>query len=312
MTSTKTGLLKSPSHKPTMVARSTSTSALPSPHAGFGVMSAPKGMSVSGTATPTRALSETASLGGATPNRPQLGGSGTASPFLGGMDFHHHHHHPPHTQNTTGPAQLRQATHSPAFLSKFYDAEHRLPSNIPWLALPGAAAPSSGLGAGAESSPTMFGRRRRSDAGLPSSGTSSTPVLSQLDKLSHELPQQQQQQENPHPQPSQAQQHHPHHYHLLSHQELAALSRNNSPMPLNEALPNYLRKKNLEPMHAMERSFSNPASGTVVHSAPVSPFMLPIHPTAYNKGVTHMRYPLGNPSDLDLSTSKELPAKPRA
>lgn len=291
----KTGLarLKSPP-KPTMVARSTSASALPP--AGLGVMSYGASKSLSDTATPTRTLPETIS-GTTTPNKSHLAGSGAASPFLtAGVDFHHHHHHHHHhhpSQHAAGSTQLRSATHSPTFLSKFYD-EHRLPSNVPWLALPGTAATTSGLG-GTES-PTLFGRRL-SDGAVSPPDASSTPAPSHQDKFAHE---------------SHQPQHHPHHYHLLSHQELAALSRNNSPMPLNEALPSYLRKKNIEPMIHMERSFSNPGSSTITQSAPVSPFMLPIHPTAYNKAVPHMRYPLGNVSDLDLSASQDQPAKPRA
>ncbi|KAG0237989.1 hypothetical protein BGX31_003381 [Mortierella sp. GBA43] len=291
-----------------MVARSTSASALPSRVAGLGLISpsAAASKSMSGAATPTRTLPETP--GATTPNRLHLTGSGSGaasgaasgatSPLLGGVDFHPHSAAAAAAAAAGGPAQLRSTTHSPAFLSGLSS------NSIPWLALPGAAATPGGLG-GAESPTNMFGRRR-SDTGMASS-EASTPVLGHPDKLGHTSPQQQ---ENPHPQPPQAQ-HHPHHYHLLSHQDLAALSRNNSPMPLNEALPSYLRR-NVEPKmhHPMERSLSNPGSSSI-QSAPVSPFMLPIHPAAYNKAM-HMRYPHGNASDLDLSLTKELPAKPRA
>ncbi|KAG0006355.1 Cell morphogenesis protein PAG1 [Entomortierella chlamydospora] len=244
-------MLKSP--KPTLVARSTSASALPS----FTVESASTKTSndvntVAGTKTSTGAAQTC------------LSGSTSNSPFFGAADHH--------VQHPTAAAQLRSATQSPAFLSKLYDAEHRLPSSIPWLALPGAATSSI---SGTES-PNVFGRRR-SDGGASASGTSTPGTIH--DKHTQESSQQENPQ--PHPQP----QHH-HHHHLLSHQELAALSRNNSPMPLNEALPSYLRKKGGDTLQAMERSLSNTGSGVVhtgsgvVHTAPASPFVLPIHPTS--------------------------------
>ncbi|KAF9361395.1 hypothetical protein BGX26_003528 [Mortierella sp. AD094] len=234
-------MLKSPP-KPTIVARSTSASAVPSLTA------------IESASTKT---SNDANIGAGT--KTSLSGSSATSPFFGAADYH--------TQHPSAAAQLRSATQSPAFLSKFYDAEHRLPSSIPWLALPGAATPSI---SGAEN-PSVFGRRR-SDGGVSASGTSTTGIIH--DKHAQELSQQ----ENPLPHPPQPQHHH-HHHHLLSHQELAALSRNNSPMPLNEALPSYLRKKSGDSLQTMERSLSNSGS-SVVHTAPASPFVLPIHQTS--------------------------------
>ncbi|KAF9398959.1 hypothetical protein BGX21_007020 [Mortierella sp. AD011] len=233
-------MLKSP--KPTLVARSTSASAVPS-------------FTVESTSNDTNTVAGIKAGAGAA--QPCLSGSTTNSPFFGAADYH--------TQHPTAAAQLRSATQSPAFLSKLYDAEHRLPSSIPWLALPGAATSSI---SGTES-PNVFGRRR-SDGGASTSGTSTPGAIH--DKHTQESSQQENPQ--PHPQP----QHH-HHHHLLSHQELAALSRNNSPMPLNEALPSYLRKKGGDTLQTMERSLSN-TSSSVVHTAPASPFVLPIHPTS--------------------------------
>ncbi|KAI8602188.1 hypothetical protein EDD21DRAFT_353002 [Dissophora ornata] len=270
---TKTGLVKVKGPpKPIAVARSTSTSALPSPTA-LGAIGLAR--------TPSGDNSDGALTAAAAPRRPRLAGSTATSPFQAAVDFHHQH--------PAGPAQLRSTTQSPAFLSKFYDVEHRLPSNIPWLALPGAAAAS---GFGRAESPSVFGRRR-SDVGVPSSGAS-TPGLGygknpsaftldfpqqQENSQPHPLPQpQQQQQQHHHPLQQQQQPPYPHH-HLLSHQDLAALSRNNSPMPLNEALPSYLRKAGVESLHSMERSLSNPVGpcGAAIHTAPVSPFLIPMH-----------------------------------
>ncbi|KAG0198809.1 hypothetical protein BGX28_007796 [Mortierella sp. GBA30] len=261
---------------PVMITRSTSASALPSP-----ATSGPG----TGTATPTKQQQYQHQLL-QLQQQNNLSGSTATSPFLAAVEHHHYQQTP-----VAGPGQLRSTTHSPAFLAKFYDSEHphRLAgtmANIPWLSLPGAAvaAVSTGGGAGAES-PTLFGRRR-SDVGLHSSTSSSgasTPGSGGLEAHSHEhlslfgSPQQ----ENPHPVPPQAPQHYPqqqhHQQHLLSPQELVALGRNNSPMPLNEALPHYLRKKNADSLQAMERSRSSPGSN-LIHTAPGSPFMLPITP----------------------------------
>ncbi|KAF9434087.1 hypothetical protein BGZ76_008558 [Entomortierella beljakovae] len=235
------GKLKSPP-KHALSARSASTSALPS---NPNIESA-----VPATKTGTKA-----NLSG---TQHQSSGSTATSPFFGAVD--HHGQHP------TAAEQLRSATHSPAFLSKFYDADHRIPSSIPWLALPGAATPTLG---GTES-PVVFGRRR-SDVGLSSSGTS-TPLTSDKHALESS------QQENPHPHPPQPQPHY-HHHHLLTHQELSELSRTNTPLPINEAIPSYL-KKGADSLHSMERSLSNPGSN-IVHTAPTTPFMLPFHPPAH-------------------------------
>ncbi|KAG0325269.1 hypothetical protein BGZ99_000846 [Dissophora globulifera] len=284
---TKSGLakLKSPP-KPTMVARSTSASALPSP-ATLGIPSHSPSLNPSGAVTPTKPTAAAAA-------RPRLIGSAATSPFIQSAEYHHQH--------SPGPSQLRSTTHSPAFLSKLYDVEHRLPNSVPWLPLPGtagaaaaaaAAAATSGFSSRSES-PVVFGRRK-SDSGTPTSGASTPglgyskhsygPVTAAAMSSSSLALEGSQQQENPFPQSPQLQPHphpHPHaHHHLLSHQELAALSRTSSPM-LNEALPLYLRRKS-DSLHAMERSLSNPGgTGAVgmVHTAPGSPFVHPIHSPA--------------------------------
>ncbi|KAF9115657.1 hypothetical protein BGX27_007084 [Mortierella sp. AM989] len=252
--------VKSPP-KPTLAARSTSASAL-SGSAATDSMSDANGGAKNSTGTV----------------QPYLSGSSATSPFFGAADYH--------CQHPSAAAQLRSATQSPAFLSKFYDAEHRLPNAIPWLALPGAATP---IHSGTES-PNIFGRRR-SDGSLTVSGTS-TPH----EKHVQETPQQ----ENLHPHPPQAQHHH-HHHHLLSHQELAALSRNNSPMPINEALPSYLRKKSADSTQSMERSISNPGSNNV-HTTSASPFVLPIHQTS----LTVVSAPHGNTSSSHTASPSHL------
>ncbi|KAF9117813.1 hypothetical protein BGW39_001765 [Mortierella sp. 14UC] len=256
--------------KPSPIARSTSASALPPStlHAATagGSTTAVTGYSTSG-------LTGGNGLGTDTGySSPYFAGSAATSPFLTAVDPHHHH--------SSGPAQLRSTTHSPALFSKFYDSEHRLP----WLSLPGAVgSPASGAnsggsggsGGGVEGPTSMFGRRR-SDVELSSSGGS---TLSGLDLSSSS------QQEASFPQPPQPQpqahssSHHLHHpQHLLGPQELAASSRHNSPMPLSEALPHYLRKKSNESSHSMERSFSSPGTNSFHppshHTGP--PFMLPL------------------------------------
>ncbi|CAO3564704.1 unnamed protein product [Mortierella alpina] len=255
---------------PATITRSSSASALPSPTTGSG-----------------------ASTGSATPTQPHqhLTGSSATSSY-----FPQHDLHLPHLPEA-GPNQLRSSTHSPAFLAKFHDAEHphRLPgtmANVPWLSLPGAAAAATSAGT---ESPTMFGRRR-SDVGLhssrPTSGTSSpgrggldtVPLHDSLSLLSL-------QQENPQPSPPQPQHHSQHHHqHLLSSQELVALSRNNTPLPLNEALPHYLRSKNSDSLHAMERSRSSPGSH-LMHTAPASPFMVSIAPASLSASTSHVGTP---------------------
>ncbi|KAI1319823.1 hypothetical protein EDD11_002817 [Mortierella claussenii] len=357
--------------KPTVVARSTSTSSLPTPItlgggrdvAGHGNKSA----DASGTATPTNlAMMETPSgaVGGQSGSSALTSTSGSSqasstfksgstatSPFFSPAD---------HTgagigtaagaSGGSGPAQLRSTTHSPAFLSKFYDMEnhHRLQGAIPWLSLPGAvttptaAVESPGGGGGGHSQRGgLFGRRRSDGGGIQSSSSSgtSTPVLTGFDKLSlmdsslssspsSILSSPPYQQENPYPHPPQPQPHHPHHHHhLLSRQELAAFSRNNSPMPLNEALPSYLRKKNADSLQSMERSFSNPgtmgaggnalsatttlttaAAATttgMIHTAPGSPFMMPIHPPpASLSSPSHLLFPFPGSSS---TTGSSLP-----
>ncbi|KAF9196952.1 Cell morphoproteinsis protein PAG1 [Haplosporangium sp. Z 11] len=229
---------KSNQATPATITRSTSTSALP-PRPTNKNSSTNSGANSTGTATPHRV------------------GSSATSPFLSATEHH------------AGPGQLRSTTQSPAFLSKFYEADHRLPgamANVPWLSLPGTAAASTAIGA-VESSST-FGRRR-SDGSTRTSGTS-TPAG--LDLFPHEAISSQQ--ENPHPQPPQVQQH------LLSPQDLT-LNRNNSPMSMNEALPPYLRQKGVESLHSLERSRSSPGPN-VLHPAPGSPFVLPGAPTSLN------------------------------
>ncbi|KAF9576829.1 hypothetical protein EC968_003336 [Mortierella alpina] len=261
---------------PAAITRSSSASALPSPTTGSG-----------------------ASTGAATPTQPHqhLSGSSTTSPYFP-QDLHL-----PHLPEA-GPNQLRSTTHSPAFLAKFHDADHphRLPgtmANVPWLSLPGAAAAATSSGA---ESPTMFGRRR-SDVGLhsgkPSSGTS-TPGRGGLEAvhLHDSLSLLSLQQENPQPSPPQPQHHshhhaHHHHQHLLSPPELAALGRNNTPLPLNEALPHYLRSKNSDSLHAMERSRSSPGSH-LMHATPASSFMVPIASASLSASASHVGAPTGH------------------
>ncbi|KAG0024582.1 hypothetical protein BGZ81_007641 [Podila clonocystis] len=193
---------------------------------------------------------------------------------------------------STQPPLIKSANQSPAFFPKrLYDGEHRMP----WLALPGSAAGFGGAASTGEKSTSLFMGRRRSDAGLGGGGkptttsTSTGGVLGNSDGFGHgPLPVQENISNNtrtPHTP-------HHHHQHLLSQQDIVHLSRNGSPMPLNEALPHYLRaghrKKSVESLHqpnntsstslttsAMERSFSSPNAG-VIHTAPVSPFMIPI------------------------------------
>lgn len=276
-----TGLAKS---RP--IARSTSASALPPStmmNLNTGSTSAVTGYSTPG------------STGGGVGidtgySSPYFTGSAATSPFLTAIDHHHHHN-----THSSGPAQLRSTTHSPALFSKFYDVEHRLP----WLSLPGAVGSSTlntnGGGGGAEGQTGMFGRRR-SDVGLPSSGSSppSGHDLGSLSLLTSQSHQDGSQQEASLPQPPQPQpqahsHHHQHAQHLLGPQELAALSRNNSPMPLNEALPHYLRKKSGDSLTSMERSFSSPGTNSL-HPPPLtgSPFMLPlgVSSTTTNSGVS--------------------------
>ncbi|KAF8949488.1 hypothetical protein BGZ47_000029 [Haplosporangium gracile] len=262
--------------KSSPIARSTSTSALPPstmmPHS----LNAAGSTSVTGYSTP-------GSTGGTDTgySSPYFAGSAATSPFLTAVDHHHHHHH----AHSSGPAQLRSTAHSPALFSKFYDVEHRLP----WLSLPGAvgspALGASTSGGNTEGPTSMFGRRR-SDVGLSSSGTSTPSGLdlgssSSLPSQSHQDGSSSQQ-EASFPQPPQPQlqahaHHHHHAQHLLGPQELAALSRHNSPMPLNEALPHYLRKKSIDSMHSMERSFSNPGTNSLHPPSHTGPsFMLPL------------------------------------
>ncbi|KAF9551356.1 hypothetical protein EC957_009240 [Mortierella hygrophila] len=270
--------------KPTPIARSTSTSALPPSTTMHHGLNAAGSTSVTGYST---ACSTGASGGTDTGySSPYFAGSVANSPFLTAADHHH--------SNSPGPAQLRSTTHSPALFSKFYDVEHRLP----WLSLPGTVgSPALGASAGSgstEGPKSMFGRRR-SDVGVPSSGrsTPSGPDQGSPSLLASKLGQDgsSSQQEASFPQPPQpqpqAQAHHHHHHaqHLLGPQEVAALSRHNSPMPLNEALPHYLRKKSADSMHSMERSFSNPGTNSL-HPPPHtgSPFMLPLGSTTTNAG----------------------------
>ncbi|KAG0308803.1 hypothetical protein BGZ97_013250 [Linnemannia gamsii] len=142
-----TGLAKS---RP--IARSTSASALPPStmmNLNTGSTSAVTGYSTPG------------STGGGVGidtgySSPYFTGSAATSPFLTAIDHHHHHN-----THSSGPAQLRSTTHSPALFSKFYDVEHRLP----WLSLPGAVGSSTlntnGGGGGAEGQTGMTVRNRR-------------------------------------------------------------------------------------------------------------------------------------------------------
>ncbi|KAF9156706.1 hypothetical protein BG015_002501 [Linnemannia schmuckeri] len=271
--------------KSSPIARSTSTSALPPSTMMHHSLNAAGSTSVTGYSTP-------GSTGGTDTgySSPYFAGSAATSPFLTAVDHHHHHHH----THSSGPAQLRSTTHSPALFSKFYDVEHRLP----WLSLPGAvgspALSASTSGGSIEGPTSMFGRRR-SDVGLSSSETSTPSGLdlgssSLLPSQSHQDGSSSQQEASfpqpPQPQPQVHAHHHHHAQYLLGPQELAALSRHNSPMPLNEALPHYLRKKSVDSMHSMERSFSNPGTNGL-HPSPHagSSFMLPLgSSTATNSG----------------------------
>ncbi|KAG0294316.1 hypothetical protein BGZ96_001389, partial [Linnemannia gamsii] len=291
-----TGLVKS---RP--IARSTSASALPP--STMMSLNAGSTSAVTGYSTPG---STGGSVGTDTGySSPYFAGSAASSPFLTAIDHHHHHN-----THSSGPAQLRSTTHSPALFSKFYDVEHRLP----WLSLPGTvgspALSANGGGGGAEGPTSMF-VRRRSDVGLPSSGRS-TPSGHDLGSSSLSALQSHQdgsQQEASSPQPPQPQpqahSHHHHHHaqHLLGPQELAALSRHNSPMPLNEALPHYLRKKSVDSSHSMERSFSSPGTNSF-HPPPHtgSHFILPLggSSTTTNSGV------LSNGGSVGQSPSHQL------
>ncbi|KAG0325658.1 hypothetical protein BG004_003160 [Podila humilis] len=207
------------------------------------------------------------------------------------------------SKSGTSTSELRSATQSPAFLAKrLYDSEHRMP----WLALPGSAAAAAavttgqnhqqqhGSSIGGDVSPSLFmgggggggggvGGRRRSDVGL---GHTSGPLAltpQQQDntsvggggistELAGTIPSHASHHHHHH--------HHPHHLtlqsprqHLLSQQDVANLSRHGSPMPLNEALPHYLRagqrKTSVESLQlpssstsssSMERSSSSPGT----------------------------------------------------
>ncbi|KAF9912465.1 hypothetical protein EC991_010552 [Linnemannia zychae] len=252
--------------KPSPIARSTSTSALP-PSTLHAATAGGSTSVVTGYSTPGLTGGNGTSGTDTGYSSPYFVGSAATSPFLTAVDHHHHH--------SAGPAQLRSTTHSPALFSKFYEGEHRLP----WLSLPGAVgspalSASSGGGGGVEGPPSLFGRRR-SDVGLSSSGRS-TPSgldLSSSSQQEASFPQPPQ----PQPQAHSSSQHHHHPQHLLGPQELAVLSRHNSPMPLNEALPHYLRKKSVESLHSMERSFSSPGTNGLQSSHHAgSPFMLPL------------------------------------
>ncbi|KAF9928891.1 hypothetical protein FBU30_002033 [Linnemannia zychae] len=263
--------------KPSPIARSTSASALPP-------LTTKPTLNTTGSA----AITEHSTPGA-------IGGSGTDTGYSspGGIGSSAASPSTNAIEHSTGPAQHRSTAHSPTLFSKFYDVEHRLP----WLSLPGAVgSPAiSANGSGGEVSTSMFGRRR-SDVGLPSSGRSTPSGLdlgpsSLLGLHSH---QDSSQQEislplPPQPQPQAHSHHHGHsnHHHLLGPQEIAALSRHSSPMPLNEALPHYLRKKNADSSHSMERSFSSPGSNSL-HPPPHpgSPFMLPLNssPLTSNSG----------------------------
>ncbi|KAF9368125.1 hypothetical protein CPB97_004928, partial [Podila verticillata] len=228
--------------------------------------------------------------------------SGPVSPFLAMLDKHptstttpngSHIGTPNFQLPVTQPPLINSANQSPAFLAKrLYDSEHRMP----WLALPGSA---SGLGGSAsgDSSPSLFVGRRRSDVGVGGGGMPTTTggAPGNSDGSGHALlPQQEHNSTNPRT-PLTTPQHH-HHQHLLSQQEIVNLGRHGSPMPLNEALPHYLRagqrQKSADNFHsnsnnassnalstaAMERSFSSPNAG-VIHTTPVSPFMIPMSPS---------------------------------
>ena len=227
-------------------------------------------------------------------------------PFLAILDKHSTATTAPHgshlgTPNyqlpATQPPLITSATQSPAFLAKrLYDGEHR----VPWLALPGSAAGLGGSAGGDNSPSLLVGRRRRSDGGLGGGGmpttTGGAPGNSDGSGHAHALlPQQENNNTNPRT-PHTTPHHHHHHQHLLSQQDIVNFGRHGSPMPLNEALPHYLRagqrKKSTENVHsnsnnssstslstaAMERSFSSPNAG-VIHTAPVTPFMIPMSPS---------------------------------
>ncbi|KAG0074018.1 hypothetical protein BGZ92_003551, partial [Podila epicladia] len=186
---------------------------------------------------------------------------------------------------STQPPLIKSANQSPAFLAKrLYDGEHRMP----WLALPGSAASLGGSTPASEKSPSLFMGRRRSDVGLGGGGGIPTSTTSPIGGAFGNSDGHGQvsvlQPENNSPRSP----HTPHH--LLSQQDIVNLSRHGSPMPLNEALPHYLRaahrKKSVESLHqpnnksstslstsGMERSFSSPNAGGVVHTAPIPPFM---------------------------------------
>ncbi|KAF9314737.1 hypothetical protein BG003_003890 [Podila horticola] len=271
--------------KPSLIARSTSASALPS-HAqqqSHSQLSEPQKQQRS-------ALEDDHS-------------GPVSSPFLAILDKHptsttSHAGHlgtPSYQLSSTQPPLIQSANQSPAFLAKrLYDSEHRMP----WLALPGSAAGRGGSATASEKTPSLFMRRRRSDTGLgggkgtPTSTASPTGgALGNTDGFGHGLLPLQ---ENNNPRTPHSP--HSHHQHLLSQQDIVHLSRHGSPMPLNEALPHYLRaghrKKSVDSLHqnntnipstslstsAMERSFSSPNAG-VIHTAPVSPFMIPISPS---------------------------------
>ncbi|KAF9096788.1 hypothetical protein BGX29_008432 [Mortierella sp. GBA35] len=274
--------------KPSPIARSTSASALPPSTTMMHNLNlnANTGSTVAVTGYSTPGSTGGIDMGYSSP---YFAGSTATSPFLSAVDHHHNNHHHHHHAAAAGPAQLRSTTtHSPALFSKFLDVEHRLP----WLSLPGAAGSPALSGSGSNEGPTSMFGRRRSDVGLPSSSSGrSTP--GGMDLASSSQQQDGSQQEASFPQPPQPQpqahshsyhQQHNHPQHLLGSQELAALSRHNSPMPFNEALPHYLRKKSVDSLHSMERSFSNPGSNSL-HPNPHPttggpPFMLPLGSTS--------------------------------
>ncbi|GJJ76682.1 hypothetical protein EMPS_09041 [Entomortierella parvispora] len=269
--------------KPSFMGRSTSTSALPSNS------NSPRHQQ-----HPQPLLHYSGQNSGQTsPTKLSANSSTANSPFFTAVDYHHQlaHQH--------APGQLLSTTQSPAFLAKFYEGGNgeigvsspaRLPGSmgpVPWLSLPGAVTGANPGGVEHSSSGSSGGgglfARRRSDAGLGGGSGNATgrstplhstglvesalpPSLDALHLYQHSDT------SAPHPH------HHPHPQ-LLSHQDLAVLSRNNSPMPsLNEALPRYLRKKSVDSsLTPMERSFSSPG-----HHGPVSPFMLPMPSTAGN------------------------------
>ncbi|KAI7820663.1 hypothetical protein BC939DRAFT_457306, partial [Gamsiella multidivaricata] len=173
--------LKSPP-EPTVVARSTSTSAIPSSGA------LDKKARASGTEMGIPKKSPAATVTGALgvsgshtppPHHFHASSGAATSPFLAAVGLHHHQQQHQQQQQQqqqqqggggAGAGQIRSATHSPsfmtrsashspgfltststthspAFLPKFYDLEHhghtgRLSNAIPWLALPGTATPT--------------------------------------------------------------------------------------------------------------------------------------------------------------------------